>query len=213
MRRKVPAGKRFGSLVCLVPRGRRTKTDGTPCKNIAALCICDCGNLTAPDIYNLLAGKVNSCGCQQGGKPVHGHWGTRTYRIWASMKGRCLTPSAGGYSRYGAKGVTVCERWLTFENFLADMGEAPEGMSINRIGGATLYSPETCEWASNATQARDKKRTIWVDFAGEKMCLADAAIAAGLKYGTVFARYRRGLRGEELFASRHAYLGRNQFSD
>jgi len=212
MLRKVPAAKRFGSLVVVIPRGMKSKADGTPYANPAALCICDCGNLTAPDIFNLLAGNVRSCGCKKGGR-THGYVGTRTYRIWASMKGRCLTPSAGGYANYGAKGVTVCERWLTFENFLADMGEAPEGMSINRIGGAMIYSPETCEWATNATQARDKKRTIWVEFDGKRMCLADAATAAGLKYGTVFARYRRGLRGAELFATKHAYLGRNQFSN
>ncbi len=73
---------------------------------------------------------------------------SRTYMIWSSMIGRCYRPSDGSYKWYGAKGVTVCDRWRKFEDFFADMGTAPDGMHIHRTNGSTVYSKETCQWLS-----------------------------------------------------------------
>ncbi len=71
---------------------------------------------------------------------------SRTYLIWQSMIGRCHRPSDSSYKYYGAKGVTVCDRWRKFEDFFSDMGTAPDGMHIHRANGATVYSKETCQW-------------------------------------------------------------------
>lgn len=73
---------------------------------------------------------------------------SRTYLIWQSMVGRCYRPSDGSYKYYGAKGITVCDRWRKFENFFEDMGTAPDGTHIHRLNDATIYSKETCRWLS-----------------------------------------------------------------
>lgn len=92
---------------------------------------------------------------------AHGHnpkYGKRsgTYRSWDGMKQRCLNPKATGYKRYGGAGVTVCERWLKFENFLADMGERPEGTTLDRIDSSRGYEPGNCRWADRSTQNRNR---------------------------------------------------------
>jgi hypothetical protein len=86
----------------------------------------------------------------------HGMYGTPTYKTWNMMKQRCLNPKNDNYHKYGALGVTVCEKWLTFEGFYADMGVRPEGCTLNRIGSAKIYSKDTCEWATLGVQSFDQ---------------------------------------------------------
>ncbi len=83
----------------------------------------------------------------------HGQAGrtkSRTYLVWQSMVGRCHRPTDSSYKYYGAKGVTVCDRWRKFEDFFADMGTAPDGMHIHRTNGSTVYSKETCQWLNES---------------------------------------------------------------
>lgn len=99
----------------------------------------------------------------------HGHTkndkgrATLTYRSWIAMKQRCYCSTAGSYKRYGALGITVCERWRnSFENFLADMGERPEGMTLDRVDGKGNYEPGNCRWATLSQQAKNRKpRNEW----------------------------------------------------
>lgn len=87
---------------------------------------------------------------------VHGHTSggsfSPTYRTWRSMLNRCSDPKSVGWRYYGGKGVTVCERWMLFTSFLADMGLRPKGMTLDRIDGDKGYEPSNCRWATRSQQ-------------------------------------------------------------
>jgi len=130
-------------------------------------CLCVCGKNTIATSSNLDRGAVKSCGCKlaelvSSSNQTHGMSESRTYSSWKCMIQRCTNENQAKYYRYGGAGVKVCYRWNSktggsFLNFLEDMGERPEGTSLNRIHGAKLYSKETCEWASYSVQAFDQK--------------------------------------------------------
>ena len=120
---------------------------------------------------------------------THGKSKTRTYRIWQGMLQRCGNNRVAAYPRYGGRGISVCDRWKKFENFIADMGCAPDGFSIDRIDNNSGYKPENCRWASVYEQARNKRSSIVVD----GMQSIDAAKAFNLKYDTVVYRVKHGV--------------------
>lgn len=187
-------GQRFGSLT-IVARAENAKA-GT---GVAArwACRCDCGAQTTVLGYLLRTGKTKSCGCRRvDAQKKHGHATrerrTATYETWAGMIQRCDNPSVKSYSDYGSRGIKVCDRWRVFENFLADMGEKPRRLTIDRIDNGGDYEPSNCRWATRDEQGRNKRNNRLVEFRGKRIPLAEAVAVSGLKRLTVHQRIKRG---------------------
>lgn len=113
------------------------------------------------------------------------------------MVRRCTDPGHDKYSRYGAVGVTVCERWLTFENFLEDMGERPPGMTIDRIEGVKGYEKANCRWADLKSQQRNLKSNVFIEFNGMRKCVAEWAEEMGIDRTLLAWRIRKGWTPEQ----------------
>jgi hypothetical protein len=105
---------------------------------------------------------------------------------WAGMIQRCTYPKHRKFALYGGRGITVCDRWRTFENFLADMGERPKGKSLDRIDSDKGYTPDNCRWATKSEQMRNTRRALM--FEGKP--LAQWADESGVPYQTLKARLR-----------------------
>ena len=151
--------QRFGRLVALRPE--RNSREGWHW-----LCICDCGKQTIARGVKLRGGDTRSCGCSMY-ETKHGHSGRRhngrrdrspTYHSWVGMLTRCRNNKQRCYTNYGSRGITVCERWHSFENFLADMGERPTGLSLDRINNDGNYEPGNCQWATAKEQRANQQR-------------------------------------------------------
>lgn len=188
------AGNKYGRLTVIEMAGHNQH------KQRQWRCMCDCGTLvekTGSDIRN---GNTLSCGClatefrsQFGAltNKTHGKSNEPVYRIWRSMMDRCYLPTSHAYSRYGGRGITVCGRWHDFENFFADMGHKPDGMSLERTDNDGGYGPSNVQWATAKDQANNRRSTRWIEFRGETKTLAQWCDELGLKVGTVWARLNR----------------------
>lgn len=137
-------------------------------------CRCDCGGSAEVKSSDLARGRTRSCGClardilrERLPQLSHGHarsgsGRSGTYISWQSMVARCTNPNRAAWPRYGGRGIRVCDRWGSFENFLADMGERPTGMTLDRIDPDGNYEPGNCRWADDSSQARDRGRSLAV---------------------------------------------------
>lgn len=114
------------------------------------------------------------------------------YWIWQRMKQRCFDKNTKEFPHYGGKGITVCERWLTFENFYADMGPRPNGLTVERKDNAANYEPENCRWASRRDQAVNRGMTRWITYNGETLCMADWARKCGISKPLLAYRLQAG---------------------
>lgn len=127
-------------------------------------------------------------------KVTHGHSGTSLYKTWERMRQRCHNPNSNSYGNYGGRGIVVCERWLSsFENFLADMGERPEGKTLDRYpDNDGNYEPGNCRWATNAEQKRNTRRTKMITFNGKTLCMRDWAALVGVSESQFWKRINKG---------------------
>jgi len=183
-------GQTFGRLTVLMRAGSQ---DYGGSKKSLWLCACECGN-TVEVVGSLLArGHTKSCGCLKKEAfldrvTTHGSTETREHRIWQAMRSRCRNESASGYSNYGGRGITVCERWDSFEAFLEDMGTCPADHSIERIDVNGNYEPSNCIWADRITQARNTRANRNLTLNGETKCLKEWADDLGMDQASLRER-------------------------
>ncbi len=167
------------------------------------VCLCDCGEQRVVAGTGLRAGRNKSCGCKSPRFTseriiTHGKSSSRVYLIWRGMLARCSAASKGKTRKlYYEKGITVCDRWQMFENFLADMGEPPESHSIDRIDGTKGYFPENCRWATSKIQANNTVANHIITANGLTMTAAMWAEKTGIKPNTIIYRIRRGWSPED----------------
>lgn len=155
-------------------------------------CQCDCGNIIECSGDNLKKGNTKSCGCiskECDWNKTHGMTKTSEYHIWNSMKMRCINTKSDAYDNYGGRGIAVCDRWLdNFENFYADMGKRPEGMSIDRIDVNGDYCPKNCRWATVEEQSRNKRDNVYIEYNGQSKIISDWAKDLNISKQTLHKR-------------------------
>lgn len=122
----------------------------------------------------------------------HGLYGSRTYWVWASMLQRCLNPLSQKYADYGGRGISVCKRWHKFEHFLADMGEQPAGLTLDRLKNHRGYSKTNCRWVTMSTQQNNKRNNRLLTVRGVTKTFAQWEDEFNLRRSLIRERFRRG---------------------
>ena len=156
--------------------------------------VCACGRPGEVKSNSLATGQSKSCGCLaremlSTAKKRHGATNSIEYGIWIGIRTRCYNKTCPGYFRYGGRGITVCDRWSLFENFLADMGPRPSGQhKIERLDNDGPYSPENCKWATPTEQARNRSTNRILTLNGESRTLAEWAERLGVNQGLLRQR-------------------------
>jgi hypothetical protein len=140
---------------------------------------------------------------------IHGMTGTPTFKSWESMKQRCTNPNSPDYPKWGGKGITVCDWWLEFKNFYADMGVRPLGMTLDRFPNKKgNYEPGNCRWATASQQQKNKGNSIYITHDGVTKPLVEWAAEKGMPNDLLRRRYHAGMIGNELFAPSYSrYAG------
>jgi len=163
MTREEQVGERFGRLVVVEEMEMKRRWQRR------VLVRCDCGTEKGVRLTSLTSGNTKSCGCLQKELIalrglVHGHTArkviTSEYAAWRAMLQRCLNARHRAWRNYGGRGITVCDRWRDFKNFLADMGHKPSpDHSLDRIDNNAGYSKENCKWSTSSEQNRNRRMT------------------------------------------------------
>lgn len=160
-------------------------------------CQCGCGQKTSlASVTNAKRGWIRGMPL----KMIRGHnrrgvsalSKSRSYGPWCAMKQRCLNPKHTHFSNYGGRGITICERWLSFEYFLEDMGERPEGMTLERKENSGNYNVENCIWASRKQQNNNSRWNRIVRWNGKNYTVAQLAELSGIQAATIYYRLNRG---------------------
>lgn len=173
-------------------------------------CQCDCGNITNVRASKLKNNIIKSCGCYKKEQWIrdhttHGHSSKQkkssTYSSWLNMKARCSNSSCHEYHNYGGRGISICERWNSFENFLSDMGECPDGLSLDRIDNNGNYEPSNCRWANAVVQGNNRRNNRRITYNGETKTLSEWSRILDMNWFTLFHRLKAGISVEDAFTN------------
>jgi len=192
------SGKRFGKLTAI-------HWDGYQNGNSRWLCRCDCGNEKTILLSNLKQGETKSCGCwRRQFRVTHNASTSRAYRIWTLMKIRCSrrTTDKRAWKYYIRRGISVCRRWRRFENFLADMGQPPAGLTLDRIDNNKGYSPANCRWATRTEQNNNSRFNRILSYRGKRLTVAQWARELHISAEVVRSRLRYGWTAREALEGR-----------
>jgi hypothetical protein len=186
-------GKTFKLLTVLDER--RVK-HGLGKSRFEVLARCQCGVEKWFEERNLRRGSTTSCGsCAN---KTHGGSKTPEYAVWRSMVDRCKLPTHQAYANYGGRGITVCERWSKYENFLADMGQQPfKGASIDRINNNEGYSPTNCRWANVLEQNRNRRTNRLITVGNETLPVSVWSARSGIRHNTITYRLDNGWAAQD----------------
>jgi hypothetical protein len=166
------------------------------------VCECKCGTLflrKTDDLRRIKNEDSYSCGCAGSVEAgTHGMSNTKIYFIWSNMLRRCYQDSNLKYSRYGGRGIKVCDEWRqSFVNFYRDMGEPPEKMTLGRIDNDGDYCKSNCRWETNAQQAGNTSQTKYLTYKEETLSLAEWGRRLNGNPDSVAKRIRRGWTVEQ----------------
>lgn len=181
-------GDRFGRL--LVTRIFKPKRK----KIYYCACLCDCGSTTTVTKSSLYCGDVKSCGCLRSDlmslkNTKHGLTHSPEYDSWRSMKARCLNVNNPAYNRYGGAGIKICKRWMSFSNFLKDVGSRPSlSHTLERTDNGGGYCKSNVVWATKKQQARNRKSSLLIQVGGKTQCLSAWCEDLGLDYEPAIRR-------------------------
>lgn len=184
-------GQKFGRLIVLSEAPSRGR-------HYYWACACECGRQTTVCTTHLRSGKIDNCSCKKSERisvkiRTHGQSHSPEFNSWASMWDRCTNKNNKSYSRYGSRGISVCERWDSFENFLADLGKRPSiKHSLNRLKNDGNYEPGNCTWSTKKEQANNRRSSLYLVFGGSKKTASEWADSLGMSYQTLQSRLQRG---------------------
>lgn len=190
-------GEKFGRLTVVDEVGKNKWGDRT------WKCRCDCGNTLVVSGGHLKSGHTKSCGClarelRVEKATVHGITSggkrPRTMNVWRGMKARCFNPKAVSYPNYGARGITVCDEWLSFENFhnWAMANGYADDLQLDRIDNDGNYCPENCRWVTRSMNQRNTSRTHLMTINGKTQCASDWIKELGISKSTFYEALKKG---------------------
>lgn len=199
-------GKKFGRLTAI----EKAYKVGN---NWKWRCICDCGNEAFVYAGSLTAGHTKSCGCYfnevNSTKPLkHGQAKTRLYHVWYGMLFRCENSKATEYSKYGGRGIKVCDEWhdfFVFKEWAGNNGHddtLPKGeCTIDRIDVNGNYEPSNCRWANVKEQSNNRRSSVYITYDGETLMVAQWADKTGMRHGCILERLRKGWTPEQILTT------------
>lgn len=169
---------------------------------------CSCGRTHLAGIRAVQSGNTSSCGCihkEQLADRNSTHGLSKRhpseYRIWKNMRGRCNSPTNNSYADYGGRGIKVDGRWDDFGAFMQDMGERPDGCSLDRVDVNGDYGPHNCRWATDKEQANNKRSSRVLEINGETRTLQQWCDHFKVGRKTVVYRLSQGWTVEQAFSS------------
>ncbi len=166
-------------------------------KNSRWDCKCSCGKRTVAYGCHLKSGKMLSCGCLRAEissevNKTHGRSRTPTHIVWKGINQRCNDEGCVSFKNYGGRGIKVCKRWRKFENFLADMGERPKGMTIERRDNNGHYCKKNCRWATKKDQANNMRSNRFIESNGKRLTVSQWEDFKGVRRGLFHCRLGKG---------------------